>query len=313
MNTIRNITAPKNKMVLFKWLYSGKLILNPLWQNWRYRCKFVLRSIFLNPRTFQWLEHLANYRLLGDYLARQTNLPCKLQRPYLSSCMSNKACFQALVYHYDFLAAHNDQLTHAFYADAPYLLAELTAKNEDMLRVVIQAEDKYSREGEISLCVYDQQGVDLATLTFSIIAYQGKSTLFIAGLQGSNNKDARSAIQQATKACYGVFPKRLVVESALILANLLKLEQIVAVSNKTHIYNNWRYKRRFKQLHSDYDDFWQTIDGQVNAQGLYCLPNSIARKPIEDVASKKRSEYRNRYALLDNLRETMASRLSTLL
>lgn len=312
MNKITDIVPPKNKMVLFKWLYSGQLKLNPLWQKWGYRCKFVLRSLFLAPRTFNWLEHLANYRLLGYFLSRQTNLPCKLQRPYLSTCMKNKACLQALVYHYDFLSSHNDKVTHAFYGEKAYLLAELTAKNDDIIHLFIQAEDKYAREGEISLYAYDQNNVDLATLTFSIIEYQGKSTLFIAGLQGSNHQDARSAIQQATKACFGLFPKRLVVESALILANFFQLEQIVAVSNTTHIYNNWRYKSRFKQLHSDYNDFWQTIDGKENSEGLFILPNNVARKPIEDIVSKKRSEYRNRYALLDTLIEKINNQLSTL-
>jgi len=312
MNDIKKVIAPQNKIVLFRWLYAGKLILNPLWRNCWYRYKFFLRSILINPKTFIWLEHLANYPLLGYYLSRQTNLPCKLQRPYLSSSMNNRSRLQALIYHYNFLASHSDKITHAFYNNVPYLLASLTVKNEELINVFIHAKDKYSREGELSLFIYDKNDVDLATLTFSIIEYQGKSTLFIAGLQGSNNIEAKTAIQQATKACYGLFPKRLIVECASILTNFFKLEQIVAVGNKTHVYNNWRYKSRFKQLHSDYNDFWQTIDGQENNQGLYILPNNIARKAIEDIASKKRSEYRNRYVVLDNLAQHIGSCLSQL-
>lgn len=312
MNNIIDIVAPKSKMVLFKWLYTGQLKLNPLWHKWSYRCKFVLRALFLAPRTFTWLEHLANYPLLGYYLSQQTNLPCKLQRPYLASSMSNKFCLQALVYHYNFLASHNDKITHAFYGADRYLLAELTAKNDEMIRLCIQAEDKYAREGEISLTAYDQNNIALATLTFSIIDYQGKSTLFIAGLQGSNHKEARTVIQEATKACFGLFPKRLVVESALAIAQFFQLEQIVAVGNQTHIYNNWRYKNRFQKLHSDYNDFWQTLDAKENSEGLFIIPNTISRKSIEDIVSKKRSEYRNRYALLDNLNDKIINQLSTL-
>lgn len=312
MNKITDIVAPKSKIVLFRWLYTGQLKLNPLWHNWRYRCKFVLRSLFLAPRTMTWLGHLANYPLLGYYLNAQTNLPCKLQRPYLSSRMSNKACLQALVYHYDFLASRNDKITHAFYSHEGYLLAELTAKNSQIIRLCIRAEDKYAREGEISITVYDENNIDLAVLTFSIIEYQGKATLFIAGLQGSNHANSLTVIQQATKACYGLFPKRLVVESALILANYFQLQQIVAVSNKTHIYNSWRYRDKFKKLHADYKDFWQTIEGQENSEGLFIIPNTIPRKKIEDIVSKKRSEYRNRYELLDALNDKINSQLSQL-
>jgi len=34
---------------------------------------------------------------------------------------------------------------------------------------------------------------------------------------------------------------------------------------------------------------------------LFTLPLSMARKDLEEIASKKRAEYRRRYALLDTL------------
>ncbi|EFD3079305.1 TPA: DUF535 domain-containing protein, partial [Escherichia coli] len=36
----------------------------------------------------------------------------------------------------------------------------------------------------------------------------------------------------------------------------------------------------------------------------YRLPTQVIRKPLSDIASKKRSEYRKRYALLDYIHET---------
>ncbi|MDD0350959.1 DUF535 family protein, partial [Shigella sonnei] len=34
------------------------------------------------------------------------------------------------------------------------------------------------------------------------------------------------------------------------------------------------------------------------------LPTQVVRKPLSNIASKKRSEYRKRYALLDYIHET---------
>lgn len=37
------------------------------------------------------------------------------------------------------------------------------------------------------------------------------------------------------------------------------------------------------------------------AGGLYALPQRITRKSIDDLPSKKRAEYRRRYALLEDM------------
>lgn len=312
MNNILNTEELNKRHDLFKGLCTGRLRLDNLWEKRSYRYKFALRSIFLYPNTLRWLKKLVNYPLLGHYLTRQTNLPCKLQRPYLSSSMSNKESLNALIYHYDFLAKHNPKLTYALYSENPYLLAKLSGKNAKTFKLYIQSINKYAREGELSIYLTDEYDNDLATLTFSLIEYQGKSTLFVAGLQGSNSQNAKSLIQQATKACYGLFPKRLVVEAALAFANFFRIEQVVAVSTEKHIYNNWRYTKRMKRVHSDYNNFWLSLNGIMDQRGLFILPQQIVRKPIDEVPSKKRLAYRCRYELLDSLMKSIKIQLDKL-
>ena len=313
MNNITNMSQPKSKWQLFNWLCTGKLPLNELWLKSTYRFKFFFRTLFLSPITFKLLDKLRLYPLLGYYLSCQTNLPCKLQRPYLASCLSQQERFEALAYHYDFLAKHPDSMTKAFYnPNIACELADVKVKNDANIKIALQARNKFAREGEISLYFYDNDGIDLATVTFTIMQYQQKTTLFIAGLQGTGHHDARIRVQQATKQCYGLFPKRVALEAALVIARYFNLEQIVAVGNKTHIYNNWRYNTRQERILSDYDDFWLTIDGKQDSNGLFILPNQIYRKSLDEIASKKRSEYRNRYALLDQLENSITENLALL-
>ncbi|MFQ1013089.1 VirK/YbjX family protein [Gilliamella apicola] len=313
MNNITNMSQPKSKWQLFNLLYTGKLPLNELWLNWTYRYKFFLRTLFLSPITLKWFDKLIQYPLLGYYFSCQTNLPCKLQRPYLASCLSQQERFEALAYHYDFLARHPDSMTKAFYnPNIACELADVKVKNDANIKIALQARNKFAREGEISLYFYDNDGIDLATITFTIMQYQQKTTLFIGGLQGTGHHDARIRVQQATKQCYGLFPKRVALEAALVIARYFNLEQIVAVGNKTHIYNNWRYNTRQERILSDYDDFWLTIDGKQDSNGLFILPNQIYRKSLDEIASKKRSEYRNRYALLDQLENSITENLALL-
>ncbi len=313
MNNITNMSQPKSKWQLFNWLCTGKLPLNELWIKSTYRFKFFFRTLFLSPITFKLLDKLRLYPLLGYYLSCQTNLPCKLQRPYLASCLSQQERFEALAYHYDFLAKHPDSMSKAFYnPNIAFVLADVKVKNDANIKIAIQARNKFAREGEISLYFYDNDSIDLATITFTIMQYQQKTTLFIAGLQGTGHHDARIRVQQATKQCYGLFPKRVALEAALVIARYFNLEQIVAVGNKTHIYNNWRYNSRQERILSDYDDFWLTIDGKQDSNGLFILPNQIYRKSLDEIASKKRSEYRNRYALLDQLENSITENLALL-
>ena len=307
------MSQPKSKWQLFNWLCTGKLPLNELWIKSTYRFKFFFRTLFLSPITFKLLDKLRLYPLLGYYLSCQTNLPCKLQRPYLASCLSQQERFEALAYHYDFLAKHPDSMSKAFYnPNIAFVLADVKVKNDANIKIAIQARNKFAREGEISLYFYDNDSIDLATITFTIMQYQQKTTLFIAGLQGTGHHDARIRVQQATKQCYGLFPKRVALEAALVIARYFNLEQIVAVGNKTHIYNNWRYNSRQERILSDYDDFWLTIDGKQDSNGLFILPNQIYRKSLDEIASKKRSEYRNRYALLDQLENSITENLASL-
>ena len=272
MNNITNMSQPKSKWQLFNWLCTGKLPLNELWLKSTYRFKFFFRTLFLSPITFKLLDKLRLYPLLGYYLSCQTNLPCKLQRPYLASCLSQQERFEALAYHYDFLAKHPDSMTKAFYnPNIAFVLADVKVKNDANIKIAIQARNKFAREGEISLYFYDNDGIDLATVTFTIMQYQQKTTLFIAGLQGTGHREARIRVQQATKQCYGLFPKRVALEAILVIARYFNLEQIVAVGNKTHIYNNWSYNGRQERILSDYDDFWLTIDGKQDSNGLFIL------------------------------------------
>lgn len=51
------------------------------------------------------------------------------------------------------------------------------------------------------------------------------------------------------------------------------------------------------------------MNGEILPNGYFSMPNRVARKPIEEIASKKRAEYRRRYMLLDTLAEQIGSKL----
>lgn len=289
---------------LFYDLTRGKLILNPLWERKSYRYKFLLRSLLTYPQSFQWLERLSEYPSKEWFLNRQTNLPCKLHRPYLSSAMNSADACGSLIHHYDFLSYRlPNRLCRQLYGIHSHLLAKISVKNGQEFTINIASEDRYSREGELTLFFYNSDMIHLARLTFSIISYDGKPTLFIGGLQGAEAAVPHKTIQNATKACYGLFPKRILFEVAGYFAQRYGIKQIAAVGNKTHVYNNWRYLKKFKCLYANYDHFWLSLGATEDKKRHFHLPMERSRKLIESVASKKRAEYQRRYRLLDDLKQ----------
>ncbi len=46
------------------------------------------------------------------------------------------------------------------------------------------------------------------------------------------------------------------MEAACLFAQRLQVEQIIAVSNETHIYRSLRYRDKEGKIHADYNAFW---------------------------------------------------------
>ncbi|ELY2494723.1 DUF535 domain-containing protein [Cronobacter muytjensii] len=312
MSALAELSVPSpahSAWQLFRLLATGQKTPGLAWQNPAYRRKFMLRSLVTPFATRRWLAVLAQQPMLDALLHAQPGLPCRLHRPWLSVNVSRQQALAALEYHYQHIARLlPSALMHGHLTRPGVTLALLTGKNDAQYRLDLAAVADLDKEGETTVIFRDAAGVVLAEMTFTLCEVDGKSTLFIGGLQGAKAWVEHDKIQLATKACHGLFPKRLLLEAVCLLARHFAVSQILAVSNDTHIYRSWRYAKKKKdKLHADYDSFWASLGGKKDAQGLYHMPLHIARKSLEEIASKKRAEYRRRYELLDSMTAQIAA------
>ncbi|ELY4661913.1 VirK/YbjX family protein [Cronobacter muytjensii] len=312
MSALAELSVPSpahSAWQLFRLLATGQKTPGLAWQNPAYRRKFMLRSLVTPFATRRWLAVLAQQPMLDALLHAQPGLPCRLHRPWLSVNVSRQQALAALEYHYQHIARLlPSALMHGHLTRPGVTLALLTGKNDAQYRLDLAAVADLDKEGETTVIFRDAAGVVLAEMTFTLCEVDGKSTLFIGGLQGAKAWVEHDKIQLATKACHGLFPKRLLLEAVCLLARHFAVSQILAVSNDTHIYRSWRYAKKKKdKLHADYDSFWASLGGEKDAQGLYHMPLHIARKSLEEIASKKRAEYRRRYELLDSMTAQIAA------
>ncbi|EHG7612556.1 VirK/YbjX family protein [Citrobacter sedlakii] len=296
---------------LFMRLTRGQLLPGKFWRKASFRRKFLIRSLLMPRATSQLLDNLTQWPELDTLLTRQPRLPIRLHRPYMAVNIKRHTALNALCTHYEMmrnLLTREQQIGYLSHYGLG--LAQITAKDDAPFQLDLVSLVSLDKEGESTVVIRDAQKRILAEITFTFCYLNGKRTLFIGGLQGAANDVPHEVIQQATKACYGLFPKRIVMEALCQFARVAQVEQILAVSNAVHVYRSWRYMDKKTQMHADYDAFWSSLGGEMTDAGYYALPLTIARKSEADIASKKRAEYRRRYALLDSVVEQVPHRFS---
>ncbi|EFO3029323.1 DUF535 domain-containing protein, partial [Escherichia coli] len=69
----------------------------------------------------------------------------------------------------------------------------------------------FDREGELML-ILRFNGEVITRISFTLLYWQGHRMVFVGGLQGPAAGTDTAIIREATRACYGLFPRRLLCE-----------------------------------------------------------------------------------------------------
>lgn len=286
-------------------LVSGRLQPGDIWRESSYRAKFLLRTALAPRQTIRFFNAMAQESYFDALLAAQKTLPSKIHRHYLHLGMPVGERVDTVLSHYQFIDSLTSRtLARALTSPEPVPLVELEAKGGERISIAASTASGAEREGECTLWLHMNE-VRLAALTFSVRGYNGQRQIIIGGLQGAHRSVPHEVIKAATKACHGLFPKRLLMEMLWLLANRQGVTAVYGVSDSGHVFRGLRYRlSKSQHFHACYDEFWQSISGEKTDRHLFRLPLSLPQKDLSEIASKKRSEYRKRYALLDELRES---------
>nr|WP_249434006.1 VirK/YbjX family protein [Enterobacter cloacae] len=291
-------------------LVNGKCVPGPIWKKREYRLKFLLRSLLFWSSTRRMLEALSGRDDFDRLLASQITLPSKTHRQYLMRGLNAGDRADAIVSHYHWIDGLKDpSLAHALTSPLEQPVVQFRAKNEVLYTVSASSAHKAEREGESTLWLRDDENTLLASLTFSVARSAGQRVLVIGGLQGPRRGVSRDVIKQATRACHGLFPKRVLMEVIFQLVAQSDIRAIYAVSDEGHVFRALRYRlSKGRHFHASYDEFWETLDGKKRSTFCWQLPPEMARKSLDEIASKKRAEYRRRFELLDEIKTAINAR-----
>ncbi|MBB1201298.1 DUF535 domain-containing protein [Enterobacteriaceae bacterium 89] len=293
--------APQEHLIAA--LVSGKLTPAPIWKKTDYRIKFLLRSLLFYRGTRRMLDSLGQRHDFMQLLSAQVTLPSKPHRQYLARGLDSLQRADAIVGHYQFVdSLQSKKLVSALTGKDPAVLLTLEGKDGAIFTLSASCAHKAEREGESTLWFRDASNTVLASATFSVIRGGSGWELIVGGLQGPRRNVSHELIKTATRACYGLFPKRILVEFFGLLSAQCGIAKLYGVGDNGHVFRALRYRfSKGRHFHASYDEFWASIDGVQSSAYLWQLPLQQERKSIESIASKKRAEYRRRFALLDEM------------
>ena len=256
--------------------------------------RMFFRCLYFSSMTITWFKYIANSPLLSKIIELDRSLTEKLYRHNLRVDYAIDKRLHILTEHYSYIDKLLTQnlLEQAVLGDG-VMLATITTQADAVYRVKLCYGIHGSKEGELSIVMFDAENRQLCRLSFSVMPSQQSYTLYIGGLQGPNRALAQEQVNTACRDCYDLTPKRITMEVLWTFAKHTGCSKIVGVPNKQHI------SSRRPNKYFNYDEHWLSLNATINEEGDFVLPLEHAHKELADVKRKRRAKYRKQRALLE--------------
>ncbi|REC94670.1 VirK/YbjX family protein [Kushneria indalinina] len=270
----------------------------PRRREWKMRYKMFMRASLHRSVHRSLLMGVSLNPLLEKAVTSRANLLNKPFRPYISIRYGHVERLRHLLLHYQMQRQLLSEDISARIMQRPGVWLGECVVGGETANIYLGYRGAHDKEGEMMLMIIrpPKKRLYSAALSFMRDA-QGHPALCLGTVQGSRQQSDWN--RQFTRDHFGLRPQSLMVELTQMLARTLGMDDIYCVDNAHHIYRarpNGSRQRGF-----DLDALIIEHGGEVDAPGWIALPAEQRRKPVEVIASKKRSMYRKRYAWLDAL------------
>lgn len=271
------------------------------------RYKFWLRMLRHRTIFRELMASIDGNPLLQAAVMRRRTLLTKPFRAYVTTHYSIHQRFTHLMNHYCLQESLLGlELSHRVLKGVGLRLAGLSV-NDTEVDLVLGYRGMHDREGELMLMLLDSAtDKRLYSTALSLMEdAKGEPVLCVGTLQG--NRDQGDWVKGFARRYHGLRPQAFMLGTVQMLAKQWSCKRVAVVDNDHHVYRARKHTARKRSF--DLDLLVSELGGESDGQGWLWLDSDQPRRPLEQIASKKRSQYRKRYAWLDEIEWRMARAL----
>ncbi len=258
---------------------------------WRTATHFMRCAAHLE-RFREWYASPAQPALL-EALAQRPSLVMCVVHPYLNTDWTAPHKMAVVRQHYALLSGPLGCLRFA--PTQPLVLAQA----HEGLRVQLDKPDAFEHEGELTINLYSGT-MRLYTLVFTIGLRGAQRIAYAGGLQGMHSADALQIYRDLTHRMHGLRPRDLLIDAFRALCCALGVSRILAISDARRVSSN-AYFESSARVFTSYDSAWAENGGVAGNDGFFELSPLSDQRSVADTPSRKRAQYRRRYAMLDDM------------
>ena len=301
-----------------QWAKGRKIYGKRSWRETRRVVLHTVRSMVRRQQMNRLENYFANYKSDPELLHRQIGLYELMTRIFFYKDSTATERLDGIINHFDYIQnIFTDEAIQSMYSiDKDNLLDDVSRIKRGI--VVWQSEELdmkaqlyygagQRKEGLLTLLLtLENQGVYHANFRFGK-GFNGEPAMWIGTVQGY--KDGLDNAKTVTKKMFGYRPKNFIMFLLRHIAVICKVESIYAVSDEG-FYANTHLVRGHRAKVAELNPLWEESGGVVSSdKRFFKIPLEEYRKPIEEIKSQKRSQYRKRYDLLDQYQEEVQENL----
>lgn len=263
-----------------------------------------------NGKAIKAMTTLFSNEHLKPVLANNPEILEKPLKPFLCVNWSNSERIKHITENYQYINDTFGKHSGTVISGKGITILDFESSSGETYRV--QLYRGASREGGLGIRLVNDKDQSVYALACNISGTTTK-TMHIGMLQGPRDsiEDRHALIKVLTKSLHGLRTKSLLVEMALMLARVLGINEVKAISNKGHIYQALRYiGSKRSAVTFDYDGLWDEFEATKIDPYFYRLPVYTARKDPLTLKKTKRKMYTKRYQWLDDSEITIAKNLT---
>lgn len=301
-----------------QWAKGRKIYGKRSWRETRRVVLHTARSLGRRQHMKRLENYFANYKPDPELLHRQIGLYELMTRIFFYKDSTATERLDGIINHFNYIQnIFTDEAIQSMYSiDKDNLLDDVSRIKRGIVvwkskELDMKAQLYYGagqrKEGLLTLLLtLENQGVYHANFRFGK-GFNGEPAMWIGTVQGY--KDGLDNAKIVTKKMFGYRPKNFIMFLLRHIAVICKVESIYAVSDEG-FYANTHLVRGHRAKVAELNPLWEESGGVVcSDKRFFKIPLEEYRKPIEEIKSQKRSQYRKRYDLLDQYQEEVQENL----